>query len=113
MHEVGITQSIVEIAERHAREQGAARVLSVTVRIGALSGVVPEAVEFCFEACTKGTLLDGARLIVERVPGKGRCTECGAEIELAPHTFACPPCGALAVERLQGEELRILELEVD
>ncbi|HXV21659.1 MAG TPA: hydrogenase maturation nickel metallochaperone HypA, partial [Desulfuromonadales bacterium] len=46
MHEVGITRSIVEIAERTAREQGAARVLSVTVAIGALSGVVPEAVEF-------------------------------------------------------------------
>lgn len=113
MHEVGITQSIVEIAERHAREQGAKKVLSVTVLIGALSGVVPEAVEFCFEACTRETLLEGARLVIERVPGRGRCIDCGAEIDLDPDTFACPPCGAFALERLQGEELRILELEVD
>lgn len=113
MHEVGITQSIVEIAEKHAREQEASRVLSVTVEIGALSGVVPEAMEFCFEACTRGTLLEGARLIVERIPGKGRCSGCGAGIDLDPHTFACPACGALGPERLQGEELRITELEVD
>ena len=113
MHEVGITRSLIEIAERHAREQGAAKVLSVTVAIGALSGVVPEAVEFCFEACTRGTFLAGARLIVERVPGKGKCRACSAETELDPHTFACPACGALALERLEGEELRVIELEID
>lgn len=113
MHEVGITQSIVEIAERHAREEGAARVLSVTLRIGALCGVVPEAVEFCFEPCTQGTLLEGALLIVERVPGRGRCTACGADIDLDPHTLACPACGDPGLERLQGEELCILEMEVD
>ena len=113
MHEIGITQSIVEIAERHAREQGAARVLSVSVAIGELSGVVADAVEFCFEACTRGTFLDGARLIIETVPGRGRCGDCGAESPLDPYTFACPACGALALERLQGEELRITELEVE
>lgn len=113
MHEVGITRSIVEIAESHAREQGCTRVASVTVAIGALSGVVPESVEFCFEACTRGTLLEGARLIVERIPGRGRCLDCAFETELAPCTFACPACGAFGLERLQGEELRIVEMETD
>jgi len=113
LHEVGITRSIVEIAERTAREQGASRVLSVTVAIGELSGVVPEAVEFCFEACTKETLLEGTRLIIDRVPGKGRCRECAAETSLDPYTFACPACGGYDLERLQGEELKIIELEID
>ena len=113
MHEVGITRSIVEIAERSAREQGAARVVSVTVQIGGLSGVVPEAVEFCFEACTKETFLEGARLIVERIPGRGRCRECGAETALDPYIFACPACGGYALEVLQGNELSIREMEID
>ena len=113
MHEVGITRSIVEIAERTAHEQGAQRVLSVTVEIGALSGVVPEAVEFCFEACSKETFLEGARLIIERIPGRARCQQCAAEIPVDSWSFACPACGALALERLQGEELRIKEMEID
>ncbi|PLX85226.1 MAG: hydrogenase maturation nickel metallochaperone HypA [Desulfuromonas sp.] len=113
MHEVGITRSIVEIAERTAREEGAKKVLSVTVAIGALSGVVPEAVEFCFEACTRGTMLEKARLIVERVPGRGRCADCGGEPEIDPYTFDCPACGAFGLERLQGDELKILEMEID
>ncbi|MGE4345759.1 MAG: hydrogenase maturation nickel metallochaperone HypA, partial [Geoalkalibacter sp.] len=57
MHEVAITQSIIDICKETARHQGAMAVRAVTVEIGELSGVVPEAVEFCFEACSRGTLL--------------------------------------------------------
>ncbi|MFA7535891.1 MAG: hydrogenase maturation nickel metallochaperone HypA [Desulfuromonadales bacterium] len=113
MHEVGITQSIIEIAERHARAQGASRVLSVTVAIGELSGVVADSVDFCFEACARGTFLEGARLIIDAIAGRGRCGDCRAEVALDPYTFACPACGGFALERLQGEELRITELEVE
>lgn len=113
MHEVGITQSIVEIAEKHAREQGAARINTITVEIGALSGVVPEAVEFCFEAVSRATMLADARLVIERLPGRGRCRECGAETAIDRFTFVCPTCDAMALETVQGEELRIKEMEVD
>lgn len=113
MHEVGITRNIVEIAEEHARREGAAGVRSVTVEIGTLSGVVPEAVEFCFTACARGTLLEGAALHIERVQGRGRCTECGVEVELDPLTFACTACGSFALETLCGRELRVVELEID
>jgi len=113
LHELGITQSIVDIAERTAREQGASRVISVTVEIGALSGVIPASVEFCFSACNKGPLLEQSQLLIETIPGKGRCPDCRRELEIDPFTFACPACGAFGLERLQGEELRIKELEVD
>jgi hydrogenase nickel incorporation protein HypA/HybF len=113
LHELGITQSIVEIAERTARAQGARRILSVTVQIGALSGVLPDAVEFCFEACSRATLLEGCQLIIDQVPGRGRCRECGGETELDTLTLACPACGAFGLERLQGDELRITEVEID
>jgi hydrogenase nickel incorporation protein HypA/HybF len=113
LHEVGITRSIVEIAEQTARAQGASRVLSVTVEIGELSGVVAEAVEFCFEACSRGTFLDGARLIIERVPGLGRCPACGEQTAMGPYSFECPSCAALGLETLQGRELRVTEMEVD
>ena len=66
MHEMSITQSIVEICEEHA---GGRRVRSVTLEIGELSGVVPDAVEFCFAACTRDTLLDGALLTIDHHEG--------------------------------------------
>lgn len=113
MHELGITQSIVEIAERTARENGGNKVLSVTVEIGALSGVIPDAIEFCFEACAAGTMLEGCQLLIDAIPGRGRCPECRLEQKIDNHSFACESCGALGLERLQGEELRIKELEVD
>jgi hydrogenase nickel incorporation protein HypA/HybF len=113
LHEVGITQSIVEIAERNAREQGAVKVLSVTVEIGDLSGVMADAVEFCFDACTAGTFLDGTALVIRRIAGKGKCRDCQAETPLQPFTFACSACGGYALDVLQGDELRITEMEID
>lgn len=113
MHELGITQNIVAIAERTAREQGAGRILSVTVEIGELSGVMADAVAFCFEACSLGTLLEGAELTIDSIPGRARCLDCRQQCAVDAYTFACPECGGFALERLQGEELNIKELEVD
>jgi len=113
MHEVGITRSIVEICEENARRQGATIIRSVTVEIGDLSGVVPEAVEFCFEACSKGTLLEGASLIIDRIPGRGRCGACQADCEMDTYRFECPACGSLALQRTSGDELRVKEMEID
>lgn len=113
MHELGITQSIVEIAERTAKEQQAEKVLSVTVEIGSLSGVVPEALEFCFEACSNGTLLEGTQLLIEKVAARGRCLDCGREFFLEHLLACCPDCDCPAGEILSGEELRIKEMEID
>lgn len=113
MHELGITQSIVDIAEKTAREQNAEKVLSVTVVIGELSGVIPDAVEFCFEVCIQETLLEGSRLIINYIPGLGRCDDCGAEVKIDNMTFNCADCGSYALQRTQGEELNIKELEIE
>ncbi len=110
MHELSITQSIVEICEQNAAGR---RVLSVTLELGALSGIVPDAVEFCFEACTKGTLLEGAKLIISRVEPKGLCRDCGAEFPVSAYYDSCPSCGGFTVELLAGEEMRVKELEVE
>ncbi len=110
MHELAITQNIVEICEKHASGR---RILSVKVEIGDLSGVVPEAVEFCFEACSRDTLLEGARLVIERVPGRARCRDCTAEQDVASYHEACAACGGFGMEILSGTELRVRELEVE
>jgi len=110
MHELSITQGVVDICESNA---GGRRVTSVVLQIGALSGVIPESVEFCFDACTRGTALEGANLIIERTEGRGRCDDCGAAFSLGAYYQPCPGCGSYRVAVLSGEELRVKELEVD
>lgn len=110
MHEMSITQSMVEICQAHASGR---RVTDVVLEIGELSGVVPDSIEFCFEACTKGTLLEGARLALEVIPGAGRCNSCSAEVPVKTLFDQCPRCGGFGLEILRGEELRVKELELE
>ena len=76
MHELSIMQSALSLALNQAQQAGAARVHMIRLRIGALSGVVPDALEFAFEALTPGTMAEGARLAVEHVPARFWCAAC-------------------------------------
>lgn len=109
MHELGITRNIVSIVEEAAKGR---RVRRVTLDIGQLSGVAPDAILFCFDIVAEGTLLDGARLDINRIPGRVRCRSCGADFDTATLYAACA-CGCRAVDRLQGEELNIREMEIE
>ena len=109
MHELSITRSIVEACSERAR---GARVLRVTLEVGTLSCIMPDALRFCFDVCTRGTPLDGSRLEIFSVPGRARCRECGAELELKSLLDACP-CGAFDLDvRQDGEGLIIKSMEV-
>lgn len=110
MHEMAITQGIIEICEKHAHGRP---VRSIDIEIGELSSVVPEAVQFCFEACSQGTLLEGAIVRISRPPGSGLCLECGKETALTALFDACRHCGAHRVTVISGEEMRVREIEVD
>jgi hydrogenase nickel incorporation protein HypA/HybF len=110
MHEMSIAQGIIDICQQHA---GGRRVLSLEVEIGNLSGVVPEAIDFCFQACSQGTLLEGAHLGIIRIPGRGRCRDCGGETPLATLFDPCARCGGYRITIEAGEEMRVREIEVD
>jgi hydrogenase nickel incorporation protein HypA/HybF len=110
MHEMSITQGIIDICEQHAQGR---RVLSVDVEIGELSSVVPDAVEFCFEACSQGTLLEGARIKIIRIPGRGKCLECQCETALTALFEACQACGGYQIRVVSGEEMRVKEIEIE
>jgi hydrogenase nickel incorporation protein HypA/HybF len=103
MHELAITQGVVDaVTER----TGGARVASVRVRVGRLSGVVPDAMRFCFELVTAGTPLAGAALEFDRPDGRGRCRTCGESFTLADLILLCH-CGSADVEVLAGRELAV------
>jgi hydrogenase nickel incorporation protein HypA/HybF len=108
MHELGLMQHIVETCGAEAR---GAKVERITIEVGALSGVMPEALAFCFEVCIEGTPLAGSRLEIVRLPGRARCRGCGAGFELNDLLQGCG-CGSYDLEVTAGEELRIKQMEV-
>ena len=113
MHELSIALSLVDIACDEMSRLGSVRVDAVHVRLGALSGVVRDALLFSFEAAAEGTTLAGARLKIEDVPVTVWCRVCAAERALASVARRrCPICSTVARDVLQGEELELVGLEV-
>ncbi|MFI1169078.1 hydrogenase maturation nickel metallochaperone HypA [Streptomyces sp. NPDC020801] len=112
MHELSIATAIVERAGELARADGADAVSAVTVRVGELAGVVPDALEFAFEVARQGTALDGARLVVEQVTARAYCAPCADEFPVGmPPFFWCPRCDRPSQELRSGRELDITGIE--
>jgi hydrogenase nickel incorporation protein HypA/HybF len=113
MHELSIAMGIVEAAADEARQRGV-RVSAVHLRLGALSGVVKDALLFCYDVACQDTALEGTRLIVEEVPVVVFCPQCRDRRMLSSiQCFLCPECGAPTGEILQGKELEVFALEVE
>ena len=108
MHEMAITQSVVDAVCEHAAGR---RVHSVTLEVGALCAVVPDSMEFCFELATEGTVAEGASLDIDMRPGAGRCRACGDSFVLQDFILLCP-CGSADVEVTAGHDIRIRSMEV-
>jgi hydrogenase nickel incorporation protein HypA/HybF len=109
MHELGIARNIVAIVRDAAKGR---KVRRVTLEVGRLSGVMTDAIAFCFPIAAEGTVLEGAALDISEIEGRARCAVCGTEFEM-PTLYAACPCGARQVERLQGEELNIKTMELE
>jgi len=113
MHEMSLMAGMLEIIEDTARQEGFARVERVILEIGRLSGVEAEAMRFAFDVGTHGSVAQGAELVIQETPGKGRCPACGRTSPLAAFYDACPHCGRYPMEVLAGREMRILSLDVE
>ena len=113
MHEMSLAEGVLQIIEDSAQAQDFSRVKAVWLEIGQLSSVEPEAMRFCFDAVTRGSIADGARLEIVIVDGGGQCLNCGQTVKLAAVYDACPACGGYPVNPVSGTEMRIRELEVE
>jgi len=108
VHELGIVQQVVEIC---AAASGGARITRIVLEVGAFAAVLPDAMRFCFDAATEGTVAEGAVLDIVEIPGLGRCRACGREMEMDRPFVRCA-CGETDFEWLAGDELRIKAMEV-
>jgi hydrogenase nickel incorporation protein HypA/HybF len=113
MHELSIAHSIVEMAQEALQTAGPVRVEAVHVRIGALAGVVADALSFGWGVATQGTRLEGARLLVEELPVIIACDGCGQRSTLeGSYPLLCPSCGRLTNQIVQGRELELWSIEI-
>jgi len=113
MHELSIMESALSAALAEARKAGARRILLIRLRIGILSGVVPEALEFAFEALTPGTLAEGAELAIDKVAARFWCAACAREFQSDDMFTECPGCRQPSGELRAGREMEIASLEID
>jgi hydrogenase nickel incorporation protein HypA/HybF len=113
VHEISVALGLLEGVESAAREQGIARVRAVHVRIGALSGVVRDALQFSWDAVTAETLCEGSELRVETVPLVVYCERCGGQRAPRPGCgLLCPECGNVAPSIVRGREMEVVAMEV-
>ncbi|HWA93074.1 MAG TPA: hydrogenase maturation nickel metallochaperone HypA [Terracidiphilus sp.] len=114
MHELSIVQSVVQSVTEWLQTQPPVRVKTVTLRVGALSAVVEDALQFGYGVATEGTPLDGTTLVVHSLPIVVYCPQC-QELRELPGTqaFVCPACGAPAGDVRQGREIEIESLEIE
>lgn len=113
MHELSIAHSIVEMAEEALAATGPVKVETVHVRIGALAGIVAEALSFGWGVATQGTPLEGAQLRVDELPVIVNCEGCGRCSTLeGSYPLFCPSCGRLTNQIIQGRELELWSIEI-
>jgi hydrogenase nickel incorporation protein HypA/HybF len=113
MHEMSIAMAVIgQVEEAAERAGGVTAVLSVRLQVGELAGVVPDALSFCFELACAGTVLEGAELVTDTVPGRARCTPCAHEWAVGmPPLLSCPLCDGGTTDLLSGRELQIVGVQ--
>ena len=113
MHEMGITQSILEASFDAAEKAGATRITEIRISIGELTEIQEFALQFAFEALTPETMAEGATLVVTHIPAVSRCRDCDVEYAHDRFQMLCPTCEGFNVEQVSGREMQIDSIEAD
>ena len=112
MHELSIARDILDIVNQYVAPEQMNAVRSVRLKVGKLSGIVPESLEFCFSAVVSDTPLAQANLEIERIPTRAECPDCGNSFLIDDPAFLCPRCGSTSIRVVSGTELQVVEIEL-
>ncbi|OGC02045.1 hydrogenase maturation nickel metallochaperone HypA [candidate division KSB1 bacterium RBG_16_48_16] len=112
MHELSIAQSILDTVIREVESHKLPQVKKIVVRVGALSGVMPDALQFSFEAIIPDTALAASTLEIEQLDVQGKCQQCEKQFDVENFSFTCPDCHSTKIEVVRGYELDIAYVEV-
>ena len=113
MHELSIAQSLMQLVLAEAEKANARKVLTVSLKVGELTGVVPDSLFFCFELLSKSTIAENAKIIIEKVPLRGYCSQCKDSFAITQNRYQCTTCGNTHIDLTSGRELQIDHLEIE
>jgi len=111
MHEISLVESIINIVLDEMPKYNITKVINITLKIGEMRQVVPDALRFGFEIMSQNTPLEGAEIIVENVPTKGRCKNCDHLFPIEDWFDNCPKCEKMDIEIISGKEMEIINFE--
>ena len=113
MHELAICQALMNQVESIAAERNARSVVSIVVGMGPLSGVEAQLLKHAYPVASAGTIAEGARLVVENLPVRIKCTQCGNESDALPNKLVCKACGDWRTTLISGDELILMRVELE
>ena len=113
MHELALTEGIINIINSQQEQEGFSAVLEIRLRVGEYSGIVPDCIREFFPIAAKGTAAEKAALVIEPVSAAFRCLDCGYEGEIERKSACCPVCGSTAVRLTAGREFFVESLKVE
>ena len=113
MHELAITEGIIDAAIPAAVENGAKKILEIRLKVGMMSGVIPSCVKEYFDMLSKGTIAEGAEIVVDYIPVSIECRECGYKGVTERSLRGCPECGSTNIRITGGSEYFVDSLKVE
>jgi hydrogenase nickel incorporation protein HypA/HybF len=114
MHEASIAISLIETVSDLCQQEGYNSIESVRLKVGRAAGILPDALLFAFDVAKSDTIAKKAELIIEYVPLGGVCCDCGSQFDSEErYIFACPACKSSAIKITRGDELQIIDMEVN
>ncbi len=113
MHELSVTESILQLALEHAQKAQASKVTLINLVIGRLSSIVDDSVQFYWDTISEGTLCEGARLNFTRTPASLKCQDCQTEYSIEERLYPCPNCGSYNTRIIRGEEFFLESIEIE
>lgn len=113
MHELSVTESILEISLRHLPPGEPARITALHLVIGQLSSLVDDSVQFYWDFIAKGTPAEGAELVFRRIPAELQCQDCQHRYQPGANELSCPNCGSLNIRVVAGEEFYVESMDIE
>jgi hydrogenase nickel incorporation protein HypA/HybF len=113
MHELSVTQNLLDLALRHANQAGAVRINQLYVVIGELASIVDDSVQFYWDMISQDSIAQGSKLNFKRLPATLRCNDCGTESPLNRSEYVCPACGSEKLVVVGGQEFYLESIDVD
>lgn len=113
MHELAVTQSILNLAVKHAREADASQITNIYIVMGELSTNVDDSIQFYWDMIAQGTLAEGAKLHFRRVPAEFQCTDCSQVYHPTDAELICPHCESTKVKIIAGEEFYLDSIDIE